>query len=91
MPTPQHKVWSPDDPGTAEQFFHTAQISSTLTHRKQARRFLLKLLEEKQFQLAVFVARKFFFNSVILVEDLNFVMTSVRLALENGHADAITN
>jgi hypothetical protein len=37
------------------------------------------------------MARKLYFNSVIQVEDLNFFMTSIRIALENGHPDALTN
>jgi hypothetical protein len=65
--------------------------SITLINCSVARRFLLNLLEERQFHLCVFMARKFYFNSVIRIEDLNFFMTSIRIALENGHSDALTN
>jgi hypothetical protein len=74
-----------------EKIFASPEAPQTLITRDEARRYLVKLLTERQFQLAIFVGRKLFFNSVILIDDLNFLMTSIRLALENGHSDVITN
>jgi hypothetical protein len=90
MSPPQNKVLY-RDLSVEENNLLAATGPITLINCSVARRFLLNLLEERQFHLCVFMARKFYFNSVIRIEDLNFFMTSIRLALENGHSDPLTN
>jgi hypothetical protein len=90
MAPPQNKVLY-HDLSAEENDVLAATGPITLVSRNVARQFLLNLLDQRQFHLCVFMARKLYFNSVIQVEDLNFFMTSIRIALENGHPDALTN
>ena len=60
-------------------------------YRDEARRLLIQFLDERELHLTVFMARKFFLNAVITTDDLSYFMTTVRLALENGHVDIKNN
>jgi hypothetical protein len=88
---PLQDTSSPSTTGTEDQGLATGAKVAVPRNRDEARRYLLILLDRREFHQTIFMSRKYFFNGVILIEDLNFFMTSVSLALKNGHADAIAN
>jgi len=62
-----------------------------ISKRDDARRLLVRLVEEQGFNLAVFLARKFHRKSVINREDLEFLLDTVSLAVEREHPEAHAN
>ena len=62
-----------------------------ISKRDDARRLLVRLVEEQSFNLALFLARKFHRKSVINREDLEFLLDTVNLALEREHPEASAN